>query len=118
MKNIERVGYLAKLLKTHNVTVLATFITPYRSMRQMLRDHLDDFVEIHVVAPLEICEQRDVKGLYQKARAGEIQEFTGISDPYEEPQSPDIKIETHKYTIENCIDQIMDYLKKEGFMEF
>lgn len=118
MKNIERVGYLAKLLRSHNVAVLATFITPYREMRQLLRDHLDDFIEVYVKAPLEVCEQRDVKGLYKKARAGEIKEFTGISDPYEEPQDPEITLHTDKYTVNNCIDQVMDYLKKNGYIEY
>ncbi|MBD3247866.1 adenylyl-sulfate kinase, partial [Candidatus Falkowbacteria bacterium] len=91
---------------------------PYKEMRDLLKKHLDNFVEIYVSAPLEVCEARDVKGLYKKARAGEIKEFTGVSDPYEEPQDPDVRLETHKYSVENCIDQIMDHLKKKGYMEF
>lgn len=116
-KNIERVGYLSKLLNAHNVLVLATFITPYREMRQRLRDNLDNFIEIHVAAPLGVCEERDVKGMYKKARNGEIENFTGVNDPYEEPENPEILLETHKYTVENCVDRIIDYLKKKGYMD-
>src|SRR5687768_10452962 len=92
--NIRRIGFVASLLARNGVVAVTAAISPYRSVRDEVRGWIDNFVEIHVATPLEECEARDVKGLYAKARAGEIPEFTGISDPYEPPLSPELKIET------------------------
>lgn len=91
-KNLERVAYVAKLLSENGVWVIASFVSPYNEDRQMIKDTVTNYIEVFVDTPLEICERRDIKGMYAKARAGSIQEFTGISDPYEKPLSPDILV--------------------------
>lgn len=111
-KNIERVGFVAKLLSRNSVIVLASFISPYRHHRDGVRKEVDNFIEVFCNCPLEICEKRDGKGQYEKARRGEIQNFTGISDPYEEPENPDVELRTHELSIKECIDEIIDHLKK------
>jgi bifunctional enzyme CysN/CysC len=115
-KNISRVAFVAKLLAKHGVLVLATFISPYRAQRQLVREQVDNFIEIFVDAPLEVCEKRDVKGLYQKARKGEIPNFTGVSDIYEEPKKPEIHLKTAEENTEEYVVQILDYLRKEGYL--
>ncbi len=103
IENIQRMAYIAKLLSRNGVMVLVSAITPYREMREYLRKELPGYVEIYVQSPLELCEARDVKGLYAKARRGEISSFTGISDPYEEPVQPDITLTTSSSSAEqNC----------------
>lgn len=109
-KNIDRVAYIAGLLAKHGVVVLATFISPYKEHRQNARQQAANFVEIFVNPPLEICESRDVKGLYQKARAGEIGEFTGLTDIYEQPENPEIELPTHILSVDECAQKVMDYL--------
>jgi len=99
-KHIKKVGYLASILERNGVIVIASFISPYREARGFVRNLCDNFIEIHVKAPLSTCEQRDVKGLYKKARAGEIQHFTGIDDPYEPPENPEIVVDTDKVSVE------------------
>lgn len=115
-KNIERAVYVAHLLSRHGVMVLATFISPYRRQREFARMNLSNFVEIFVKAPLHVCEKRDVKGLYRLARAGQISNFTGISDPYEEPESPDLVIPTDQMTVEQSAEVVIQYLRERGML--
>src|ERR687898_1675568 len=99
--NIRRIAFVADLLSRNGVPVITAAISPYREIRQEARDMMGDrFIEIYTKAPLEVCEERDVKGLYAKARAGEIKEFTGISDPYEPPQNPELELDTENETPE------------------
>ena len=104
-ENIRRIAEVAKLFVDAGVVVLTAFISPYRKDRAIARSLVgaDEFVEIYVKCPLEICEQRDAKGLYEKARSGIIKQFTGIDDPYEEPENPEIVIETDKMSVEECV---------------
>jgi adenylylsulfate kinase len=103
IENIKRIAYIAKLLSRNGVIVLVSAITPYQEMRDYIRNEVPGFVEIYVECPLETCEQRDVKGLYAKARRGDLTHFTGISDPYEEPSDPEIILHTASSTLEyNC----------------
>src|SRR2546428_7952513 len=112
-ENIRRVGEVARLMMDAGVLVLTAFISPYRDDRRLARSLVDegDFVEIYVNAPVEVCEQRDPKGLYKKARAGQIQNFTGISAPYEAPEKPELEVQTDKQTVAECVAHIIDYLK-------
>lgn len=110
-EHIKRVGFLASLLEKHDVIVVASFISPYEETRQLVRSRCRNFVEVFVSASLEECERRDVKGLYKKARAGEIKHFTGIDDPYEVPSNPEIEVDTENKTEEESAAQIIDYIK-------
>ncbi len=112
-ENIRRVGEVAKLFADAGVLVITAFISPYRDDRRLVRELLDegDFVEIFVNAPLDVCEQRDPKGLYKKARAGQIQNFTGVSAPYEAPEKPEVVVHTDRQTIGESVAQIIDHLK-------
>jgi adenylyl-sulfate kinase len=114
-ENIRRVGEVARLLMDAGVLVVTAFISPYRDDRRLARALVDegDFVEIYVNAPLAVCEQRDPKGLYKKARAGQIQHFTGISAPYEPPENPEIIVHTDQQSVAESVAQIIDYLKLE-----
>lgn len=112
--HLMRVGYLASLLEKHGVTVLAAFVSPYIKSRQFVRSLCRNFVEIHVSTPLDECERRDVKGLYKKARHGELKNFTGISDPYEVPEAPEITIDTTGITVEAAAKIVTDYLTRHG----
>jgi adenylyl-sulfate kinase len=96
--NVLRIGWVAKVLARNGVVAVTAAISPYREIRAEVRGWIDNFVEVHVATALEDCEARDVKGLYAKARAGEIPEFTGVSDPYEPPEDPEIRIETAGYS--------------------
>jgi adenylyl-sulfate kinase len=109
-KNVERAAYAASLLCKQGVIVLATLISPYRSHRDRARSVIGNFIEIYVKAPLHLCEKRDVKGLYRLARGGEILNFTGISDPYEEPESPDLIIPTDQCTVEEGAGMVVQHL--------
>ncbi len=113
-ENIKRIAYVAKLLSRNGVTVLVSAITPYREMREYLRQEVPCFIEVYVRCPLEECERRDVKGLYAKARRGEIARFTGVSDPYEEPVTPEITIETHTATVQQNRDKIVSWLNEQS----
>lgn len=115
-KNIERVTFVAKLLSRNNVAVLASFISPYAETRDYVKNQTTNFVEVFVSAPLDVCEERDVKGMYAKARSGEIKNFTGISDPYEEPVNPDIEVPTHEQTLEESVDFVIGELAKRGLL--
>jgi adenylylsulfate kinase len=115
-KNIQRVTFVAKLLSRNGVGVLASFISPYRATRDWVRTEVTNFIEVFVDCTLEECMRRDVKGLYAKALAGEIPEFTGVSDPYEAPLSPEITVNTAEETIEESSAKVMDYLEENGYM--
>jgi adenylylsulfate kinase len=111
VENLRRIGEVAKLICDAGLVAIATFISPYRRDRQWLRSILgESFIEIFVDTPLAICEQRDVKGLYQKARSGEISNFTGISSPFEAPDSPEIYINTVNQTLEQSVNLILEYV--------
>jgi adenylylsulfate kinase len=115
-ENIRRIGEVAKLFTDGAVVAITAFISPYRADRDQVRALMKpgDFVEILVDCPVEVCEQRDVKGLYKKARAGEIKEFTGISAPYEAPEKPELTIRTAGQSVEASALQILQYLESHG----
>jgi adenylyl-sulfate kinase len=115
-KNIQRVTFVAKLLSRNGVGVSASFISPYRATRDWVRAEVTNFIEVFVDCPLEECIRRDVKGLYTKALAGEIPEFTGVSDPYEAPLNPEISVNTGDESIEESFAQIMTYLEERGYV--
>ncbi len=114
--NIRRIGFVASLLCKHGVVAIAAAISPYRSTRDEVRQMATQFVEVYVAAPLSTCEQRDVKGLYAKARSGEIQYFTGIDDPYEEPLNPEIICHTEQESIDNSVACVISYLEQQGYI--
>lgn len=111
-ENIRRIGEVSKLFSDAGCIVLSAFVSPYRRDRDAIRELVEDgeFVEVFVDAPVEICEERDVKGLYKKAREGIIKNFTGIDDPYEEPLKPEITIRTGETSLEDGVQIILDYL--------
>lgn len=115
-ENIRRIGEVSKLMLDAGIVVMTAFISPFKADRQIVRELVNqgDFIEIYCKAPLSVCEQRDTKGLYKKARAGEIPEFTGISSPYEEPDKPEIVLNTANNNIEECVESVQKYLKKCG----
>jgi adenylylsulfate kinase len=114
--NIARIAFVAHLLARNGVTVIVAAISPFRETREKARALIGDFVEVFVAPPLEECIKRDVKGLYKKAIAGEIQQFTGISDPYEEPTSPELKIDTSRVTVEDGATRILAKLRELGYL--
>src|SRR6188768_2838258 len=115
-ENIRRIGEAAKLLVESGVIAMTAFISPFRTDRQRARGIFPhgDFIEIFCDASLDVCEQRDVKGLYRRARAGEVKEFTGISSPYEAPLNPELSIATGEWPIEDCVDRVIDYLRQRN----
>ena len=118
-ENIRRVGEVARLFAQAGTFVTASFISPYRELRDEIRGRMtreDDFVEVFVDCPLEVCEERDPKGLYAKARAGEIEDFTGISAPYEEPEDPEIRVHTDRESPAESVDRILAFLREEGYV--
>ena len=118
-ENIRRIGEVAKLFVDAGAFVSTAFISPYREDREMVRQLVADneFIEIYVYAPLEVCEQRDPKGLYKKARAGEIKHFTGIDDPYEAPENAELVINTAEKDLEGCAAEIVNYLEQKGYLD-
>jgi sulfate adenylyltransferase len=116
--NILRIGFVAGEIARHNGTVICAAISPYRSARNEVKKIIGNerFIEVFVDTPLEVCEQRDVKGLYAKARRGEIKGFTGIDDPYESPRDPEIRLDTVNFTPEESAFQIVEYLTESGFL--
>lgn len=118
-ENIRRIGEVAKLFVDGGHLTFTAFISPFREDRNTVREllHADEFVEVFVSCPLDECEGRDPKGLYQKARAGGIPEFTGISSPYEEPEQPELVLKTDEYSIEECVDQLISYLQKNNWLQ-
>ncbi len=115
--NIRRIGFLSHLLTRNGVVTVVAAIAPYKELREENRRLIGRYVEVYCNCPLEVAEQRDVKGMYQKARAGEIKNFTGVSDPYEAPDNPDIVIYTHKEPPETSISTIISYLKKYNYIK-
>ncbi|MBE9178441.1 adenylyl-sulfate kinase [Oculatella sp. LEGE 06141] len=115
-ENIRRIGFVAHLLSRNGVIVLVSAISPYRQIRDEVRQRIGDFVEVYVNAPLAVCEQRDVKGLYKKARAGEIKQFTGIDDPYEPPLNPEIECKTDEETLEESVAKVLGRLEQLGYI--
>lgn len=115
-ENIRRIGEVAKLFLDAGVVVLTAFVSPFRADRKRARALVDagDFVEIHCAADLNVCEERDTKGLYAKARSGEIKEFTGISSPYEEPEQPELRIDTGHQSLDDCVSQVLAHLQQVG----
>jgi len=117
-ENIRRIGEVAKLFTDAGVIVLTAFVSPYRADRDAVRALLQpgDFIEVHVAASLETCESRDTKGLYKKARAGEIPDFTGISAPYEAPEKPELLLDTNGKTVEESAGELIGYLEEHGIL--
>lgn len=113
-ENLRRVGAVAGLMVDAGLLVLSAFISPYRSQRELVKSLIPPgkFIEVHIATPLEVCEQRDVKGLYKKARAGEISHFTGISDPYEAPEAADLVLDTSVTSLEDSVQQLLALLKR------
>ncbi len=118
IENIRRIGEVSKLFVDAGLIVLTAFISPFRQDREMVRQLVDKgaFIEVFVDTPLEVCEQRDPKGLYQKARKGEIPNFTGIDSPYEAPEFPEIHIRNDRLPIEEAAAQVLNYLEKKGYL--
>ncbi|KAB2833080.1 MAG: adenylyl-sulfate kinase [Candidatus Brocadia sp.] len=119
-ENIRRIGEVAKLFTDANIITITAFISPYRQDRDNVRKLLKEgeFIEVYIKCPLDVCEQRDTKGLYKKARAGEVKEFTGISAPYEEPLNPEIMIDTSKMTVDESTRAVLNYLEAKGYAKF
>lgn len=115
-ENIRRIGFVAHLLTRNNIIVLVSVISPYRVIREELKAQIGDFIEVYVNAPLEVCEQRDVKGLYKKARVGDIKNFTGIDDLYEIPLKPDVECKTDQESIAESANKILDKLEELGYI--
>jgi adenylylsulfate kinase len=117
-ENIRRIGEVSKLFTDAGVIVFSSFISPYRADRDAVREIMGegDFVEVWVDASVETCEGRDVKGLYKKARAGEIPEFTGISAPYEEPTKPELVLDTNGQSVDESVAQVVAFLNKNGYL--
>lgn len=111
-ENVARIGWVCGLLNRHGVVAIAAAVSPYREARQRLRRSLPSFCEIYVKAAVDVCCQRDVKGMYARARRGEITNFTGIDDPYEEPLNPELVVETARHSVEECVGQILGRIEK------
>lgn len=115
-ENIRRIGFVSHLLTRNGVIVLVSAISPYREIRQEVKQKIGDFLEVFVNAPLNVCEDRDVKGLYKRARAGEIKGFTGIDDPYEAPLNPDIECRTDLEELSESVDKVINKMKESGYL--
>ena len=111
-QHVKRVGYIASLLEKHGVIVIGSLISPYRESRDFIRHLCQNYVEIYVSTPLNVCESRDPKGLYKKARKGEIKNFTGLDDPYETPSQPDIILDTSNLSVQECVQAILAKLQR------
>jgi adenylylsulfate kinase len=112
--NIRRIGWVAAVLARNGVVAITAAISPYRDIRDEIRGQIDNFVEVYVDTPLDLCEDRDVKGLYAKARSGEIPQFTGVSDPYEPPPAPEVRVVTHDRDVAASAAQVVSYLEEAG----
>jgi adenylylsulfate kinase len=115
--NIKRIGFVCGLLTRNGVVCISAAIAPYREARQWAREEIGNFVEVYVKCPIEVCRQRDVKGLYKLVDEGKIKGFTGVDDPYEEPENPELILETSKETIEESIGRIFAKLEELGYLE-
>jgi adenylyl-sulfate kinase len=116
-ENIRRIGYVCALLSKHGAIAISAAISPYRAIRDEVRSKTENFVEVFVDTPLELCVKRDVKGMYKKAYAGEIKNFTGVTDPYEPPLNPEIVIETQKEEPQASAERILENLERMGFVD-
>ena len=112
-EHIKRIGFLTSILERNGIVVIASFISPFVKAREFVRNQCENFVEIYVSASLEECEKRDVKGLYKKARNGDIRDFTGINSPYEIPNNPELVIDTEKLSIEKSTQKVLNYVNKK-----
>ncbi len=110
--HIKRVGFLASRLQAHKVFVIASFVSPYKEARDFVRELCEDFTEVYISTPYEECERRDVKGLYAKARAGEIKNFTGLDDPFEAPENPELEIDTTAISLDEAVKKVIGYLNE------
>jgi len=115
-ENIKRVTFVAKLLTRNGVAVFATFVSPYRERREKTRKEIGGFVEIYTRCPVEVCMQRDIKGMYVKALAGEIKDFTGVDDPYEEPENPELVLDTDKESVKESVQKVLYKLLELGYI--
>ena len=118
-ENIRRIGEVARLFAEAGAIAITAFISPYRDDRDRIRELMNrpgDFVEIYVSCPIEVCEARDPKGLYKRARAGEIRQFTGIDAPYEPPKNPEIVVETSLFEIDACVERVIAHLRSHGYI--
>src|SRR6266852_4378593 len=115
--NIKRIAFVCALLTRNGVISIAAAISPYRETRAWARQEIGNVVEVYVKCPVEVCRQRDAKGLYKLADAGKIPDLTGVNDPYEEPESPELLLETDKQTIAECTDRILARLEELGYLE-
>lgn len=116
-ENIRRVSFLANILSRNGVITVVAVISPYREMRKMARDMVEsDFIEVFVNAPIEVCKQRDVKGMYSKAEKGEIKGFTGVDDPYEPPENPDVECKTDIESVEESVKKVIDLLIRRNLI--
>jgi len=115
--NIKRIGFVCGLLTRNNVVCISAAIAPYREAREWARQEIGNFIEIYIKCPIEVCRQRDVKGLYKLVDEGKIKNFTGVDDPYEEPENPELIIETDRETIEESVARIFAKLTELGYLE-
>ncbi len=115
-ENIRRVTFVAKMLTRNNVIVLATFVSPFREQRRNARKEIERFVEVYVRCPVEICMKRDVKGMYQRALEGKIKHFTGVDDPYEEPEHPELILNTDTESPEESVKKVLQIVEKLGYI--
>lgn len=115
--NIKRIAFVCGLLTRNDVICISAAISPYRETRQWARDHIGNFVEVYVKCPIEVCRQRDVKGLYKLVDEGKIKGFTGVDDPYEEPEHPELIVETDRETVEESVGRIFARLEDLGYLE-
>jgi adenylylsulfate kinase len=115
-ENIKRVTFVSKLLTRNGVIILATFVSPYRERRKKTREEIGDFIEVYTRCPIEVCIARDVKGMFKKALAGEISNFTGIDDPYEEPDNPELIVDTDKKSIDESVQKVLNKLNELSYI--
>jgi adenylylsulfate kinase len=113
----KRVAFVSRLLSRNGVVAVVALISPYNAFRQHVRDTVTNFVEVYVSCPVDVCMERDVKGMYQKALAGEIKEFTGVNDPYEEPENPEILIRSEEMSPDESVDTILSWLREHGLFD-
>ncbi len=116
-RHLTRVAFVSHLLARNGVAVVAAFVSPYRDVRRRARELIGDFIEVYVKCPLEVCMERDPKGLYRRALAGEIKHMTGLDDPYEEPLNPEVVVDTSVMDVDTCVDKIVSYLRGAGYID-
>ena len=117
-ENVRRIGFVCELLSRHGVIAIAAAISPYRAVREEVRARIPHFVEVHMDCPLDVVSQRDVKQLYRKALAGDIKQFTGVSDPYEPPLSPEVRIDSSVETLSDSVEKVWNTLEKLELISF